>query len=143
MATLSLTISEEITINGGQKSTSNTLDITGVTQLDQRIVKVGTSEQSLVLFDSAEAAGQFADSNVKYLRITNTDTSNHVTLRMTAGDDEYFVKVSAGNTFLLFDTVMDADSNTTVATASLANIDSIKAQANTAACNLELFIASS
>jgi len=143
MATLSLTISEEITINGGQKSTSNTLDITGVTQLDQRIVKVGTSEQSLVLFDSSEAAGQFADSNVKYLRITNTDTSNHVTLRMTAGDDEYFVKVSAGNTFLLFDTVMDADSNTTVATASLDNIDSIKAQANAAACNLELFIASS
>lgn len=143
MATLSLTISEEITINGGQKSTSNTLDITGVTQLDQRIVKVGTSEQSLVLFDSAEAAGQFADSNVKYLRITNTDTSNFVTLRMTAGNDEYFVKVSAGNTFLLFDTVMDADSDAAVATASLANIDSIKAQANTAACNLELFIASS
>lgn len=143
MATLSLTISEEITINGGQKSTSNTLDITGVTQLDQRIVKVGTSEQSLVLFDSAEAAGQFADSNVKYLRITNTDTSNYVTLRMTAGNDEYFVKVSAGNTFLLFDTVMDADSDAAVATASLANIDSIKAQANSAACNLELFIASS
>jgi len=97
----------------------------------------------LVLFDSAEAAGQFADSNVKYLRITNTDTSNYVTLRMTAGNDEYFVKVSAGNTFLLFDTVMDADSDAAVATASLANIDSIKAQANTAACNLELFIASS
>jgi hypothetical protein len=62
---------------------------------------------------------------------------------MSAGNDEYFVKVSAGNSFMLFDTVMDADSNAAVATASLANIDSIKAQANTAACNVELFIASS
>ena len=36
---------------------------------------------------------------------------------------------------------MDADSDASVATATLANIDSIKAQADTASCNVELFIA--
>ena len=141
MATLSINISESITINGNEKTASTSSTITGITQLDQRIVKVGTVEQSLVLFDTAEAAGQFADSSVDYIRITNLDTTNFVTLRMTAVNDEYFVKISAGDSFILFESVMDADSDASVATATLANIDSIKAQADTASCNVELFIA--
>ena len=141
MATLSINISESITINGNEKTASTSSTITGITQLDQRIVKVGTVEQSLVLFDTAEAAGQFADSSVDYIRITNLDTTNFVTLRMTAVNDEYFVKIGAGDSFVLFESVMDADSDASVATATLANIDSIKAQADTASCNVELFIA--
>lgn len=141
MATLSINISESITINGNEKTASTSSTITGITQLDQRIVKVGTIEQSLVLFDTAEAAGQFADSSVDYIRITNLDTTNFVTLRMTAANDEYFVKIGAGDSFVLFESVMDADSDASVATATLANIDSIKAQADTASCNVELFIA--
>lgn len=141
MATLSINISESITINGNEKTASTSSTITGITQLDQRIVKVGTVEQSLVLFDTAEAAGQFADSSVDYIRITNLDTTNFVTLRMTAANDEYFVKIGAGDSFILFESVMDADSDASVATATLANIDSIKAQADTASCNVELFIA--
>ena len=141
MATLSINISESITINGNEKTASTSSTITGITQLDQRIVKVGTVEQSLVLFDTAEAAGQFADSSVDYIRITNLDTTNFVTLRMTAANDEYFVKIGAGDSFILFESVMAADSDASVATATLANIDSIKAQADTASCNVELFIA--
>ena len=100
--------------------------MTGITQLDQRIVKVGTVEQSLVLFDTAEAAGQFADSSVDYVRITNLDLTNFITLRMTAADDEYFVKLSAGDSFVLFETVMDTDDDAGAAVASLANTISLK-----------------
>ena len=102
---------------------------------------MGTAEQSLVLFDTAEASGQFADGSVDYIRITNLDSTNYITLRMTSGNDEYFVKVSAGESHVLFDPVMDTDDDAGVATASLANIDSIKAQANTAAVDVEIFIA--
>ena len=141
MATLTVTIQESITLNGSERGSTNAIDISGVTQLDNRIVKVNTVEQSLILFDTAEGAGQFADSSVQYVRITNLDLSNFVTLRMTAADDEYFVKLSAGDSFVLFETVMDTDDDSGAATASLANIDSIKAVANSAACNVELFIA--
>ena len=68
----------------------NTTEITGVTLVNDRIVNVGTAEQSLLLFDTAAAAGQFADSTVDYLRITNLDGTNFVSLRVTAGNDEYF-----------------------------------------------------
>jgi hypothetical protein len=109
--------------------------------VNDRIVSVGTAEQSLLLFDTAAAAGQFADSTVDYLRITNLDSTNFVVLRLTHGSDEYFVKIAAGDSFVLFETVMDADSAAGVATATLANIDSIKAQADTAACDVEIFVA--
>ena len=141
MATLTVTIQESITLNGSERGSTNAIDISGVTQLDNRIVKVNTVEQSLILFDTAEGAGQFADASVQYVRITNLDLSNFVTLRMTAADDEYFVKLSAGDSFVLFETVMDTDDDSGAATASLANIDSIKGVANSAACNVELFIA--
>ena len=139
MATLTVSISENITLNEKQRGGTTTVDITGVNYVDDRIVKVGTSEQSVILFDTTEAAGQFKDTQVDYIRITNLSTTNFVTLRMTAGNDEYFVKVPAGDSFVLFDTTMDADSATGVATASLANIDSIKAVADTAACEVEIF----
>jgi len=142
MATLSVTISEKIKLNGSDRSVTNTVDITGVTQLNQRVVSVGTAEQSLILFDTNAAAGQFADGSVDYIRITNTDLTNFVTLRMTAADDEYFVKLPAGDSFVLFDTTIDANNDSGAATATLANLDSIKGQANTAACDVELFIAS-
>ena len=141
MATLTVSITESVTLNEKERGGTTTVDITGVNYVDDRIVKVGTSEQSLVLFDSTEAAGQFKDTQVDYLRITNLSATNFVTLRMTAGNDEYFVKVPAGDSFVLFDTTMDADSATGVATASLANIDSIKAVADTAACDVEIFVA--
>jgi hypothetical protein len=142
MATLSVNISETITINGQERNASNTIDITGITQLNQRIVNVDSaSENSLVLFDTAEAAGQFADGSTDYIRITNLDSTNFVTLRMTHASDEYFVKISAGDSFVLFESVMDADSTAGASTATLANLDSIKAQANSADCLVELFIA--
>ena len=141
MATLTVSISESVTLNGKERGSVNTTDITGDTLVNDRIVSVGTAEQSLLLFDTAAAAGQFADSTVDYLRITNLDSTNFVVLRLTHGSDEYFVKIAAGDSFVLFETVMDADSAAGVATATLANIDSIKAQADTAACDVEIFVA--
>jgi len=141
MATLTVTIKEEINLNGSERGLTNTQDITGVTQLDHRIVKVGTTEQSLVLFGTAEAAGQFADGNVVYLRVTNLDSSNEVTLRIAGASEEYFVKIKPNDSYLLYETLVDANAAGS-ATVSFANIDEIKAQATTAACNVELFIAS-
>ena len=141
MAILTVTIKEELVINGADRGNTNSVDIS-VTQVDHRVLDViHTAEQTLLLFDTAVAAGTIKDSTLNYLRITNLDSSNYVTLRILGDEEEYFVKVEAGDSFLLNNSVMDANATGGQA-VSLANIDAIKVKADTATCSLEVFTTS-
>mgnify|MGYP003668773575 CR=1 FL=1 len=146
MATLTITLTESVTLGDGasNRGTTNVQAVT-IDEVDHRIMDVGTSEIKILQFAAANGPGTFADGTVKYLRITNLDASNFVTLRIQQSDSEYFVKLEAEDNFLLGNTVMDAheDGDTAVgAAATLANIDSIWADADTAACQVEYFIGS-
>ena len=55
MATLTVSISESVTLNGKERGSVNTTDITGVTLVNDRIVSVGTAEQSLLLFKNVKS----------------------------------------------------------------------------------------
>ena len=88
---------------------------------------------------------------MKYLRITNLDGSNFVVLRVQQTDSEYFVKLEAEDNFILGNTVMDAHEDSvdpardvagTSLAASLANINTIYADADTATCQVEYFLGS-
>ena len=140
MATLTVTITEAVTLNGASRGSTNTHTET-VTQIDHRIVTcLHSAEQTEVLFDSAVAAGTIKDATLDYLRLTNLDSSNFVNVRVTGNSEEYFVKLEAGDSFLLNNSVMDANA-TGGASVSLAAIDSIGIQADTAACDVEIFAA--
>jgi len=139
MATLTVTITEELVLNGVDRGASNVVTAT-VNEVDHRILKASTTEQTILEFDSSVAAGTFVDGTLDYLRITNLDSTNFVTLRVLGSSEEYFVKIEAGDSFILNNSVMDANATGSQAVA-LANIDTIKAEADTAACNLEIFAA--
>jgi hypothetical protein len=140
MADLTITITEAVTLNGASRGSTNTHTET-VTQIDHRIVTcLHSAEQTVVLFDSAVAAGQIADGTLDYLRLTNLDGTNFVTVRVRGNSEEYFVKLEAGDSFMLHNSVMDANA-TGGASVSLANIDSIGIQADTASCDVEIFAA--
>jgi hypothetical protein len=140
MADLTITITEAVTLNGASRGSTNTHTET-VTQIDHRIVTcLHSAEQTVVLFDSAVAAGQIADGTLDYLRLTNLDGTNFVTVRVRGNSEEYFVKLEAGDSFMLHNSIMDANA-TGGASVSLANIDSIGIQADTASCNVEIFAA--
>ena len=144
MATLTITLTEAVTLGDGStdRGTTNTQTVT-VNEVDHRIMDVGTSWIEVLKFASANAAGTFADGTVKHLRITNLDSSNFVSLRIKASSIEYFVKIEAEDHFILGNTVMDAESGTGYGTdVSFANIDSIEAKADTAGVQIEYFIAS-
>ena len=144
MATLTITVTEAVTLGDGStdRGTTNTQTVT-VDEVDHRIMDVPTSWTEVIKFASANAAGTFADGTVKYLRITNLDDTNFLSLRIRTNSTEYFVKVEAEDHFILGNNVMDAESSTGFGSdVSFVNIDSIWCKADTAAVQLEYFVAS-
>jgi len=137
MAVLTVTIKEEVTLNGSLKTFENVHSET-VEDIFHRIYGVlHTAESELLNFASADAGGVFSDADLNYLRITNLDSTNFVMLRFLGNSEEYFVKIEAGDSFILNNSIMDANASGG-ATFSSDNIDSIKGQADSATVNLEI-----
>lgn len=140
MADLNVTITEEVSVNEKDYGNTNNVTITGVSEVNQRVVSVGLSEQTLVLFAASAAAGTIPDGDAKYVRMTNMDDTNFITLRVLGTSEEYFIRLDAGKSVMWGNDQMDANATGSQA-VSLANMESIKGAADTAICKLELFIA--
>ena len=141
MATLKVTINEELTIEGVDRGSSRVHDVLSVTQVDNRIVSVTTTEADVVKFGSAVASGTFVASTVKYLRISHTGSSGSLNLRILGSGEEYFVQLSAGDSFVLNNAQMDANATGSQA-IGLADISEIKAVASTSTIVAEIYVAS-
>jgi hypothetical protein len=140
-ADLTVTITEAVQLNGSDKGSSNVLTITDVTEVDNRIVNVGTAETDIIGFGSANGQGSFVRTDVKYIRITNLDDTNYVTLGVSKDSDEtFFVKLEAGKSFILGCDDIEANTNGAAST-SFVEADAISAKANGAAVDLEYFVA--
>lgn len=146
MATLNVTITEEMTLNGKDQGNTNTLSIPSVTAVINRIMTIDNTEEDILNFQAArEAAGAIEDGTLQYLRITHIGAANTVNLRVQSTGDtkEYIVQLAAGESFMLFnDDAMDV--NTGVddidSAASLSQLDTIKALCSSGdGAELELF----
>tara|TARA_R100001082_G_scaffold99170_1_gene67773 strand:- start:6954 stop:7418 length:465 start_codon:yes stop_codon:yes gene_type:complete len=145
--TLKVTITEQCYLNGKNQGGSQTLSISNIDEIFKRIISVPTSE--LLLYDTHDsnvAGSTFDDDNIKYVRITNLDDENYIVLRVkNADNDEFAYKLNSGESFLLYqhEGTMNA---ATAATIDIGtgwhDISSLKATAPTAACDIEVFIAS-
>ena len=152
MANLIVTHSEDITLNGQQFGGTNTLSISGINEISKRIITITTAESTIATFSSAVAsAGHFIAADVRYIRFTNQDGTNFITLTFRNQDnDEVAIKLDAGQSFVwngdnangmtaVFNATQDADSASDTALGDLTNI---QADANTGSCDLEVLIAS-
>jgi hypothetical protein len=146
---LEVTIEEKITINGKDLGAINRLTISSIAEVTRRVVNCPTSEVILVAFAAAVAAGTYIEGDVRYIRITNKDDTNHVGLVFRNEDsDEFSVKLDKGQSFIynadlsggVVDT-MDAAA-AAVTPNTFADLVDITGIADTAACDLEIFIAS-
>ena len=151
-ATMTVTHTESISLNGTQQGATNSLTIGSINEISKRILTITTNEAVIATFSGAVAsAGHFNDGNVRYIRFTNKDDTYFVTLTFRNQDnDEFAIKLDAGQTFILtgdnstgmeavFNATQDADAASDTAFGSLTNI---QADANTGSCNLEMLIAS-
>ena len=142
-ATLTVTHTEAVTLNGVDRGVTNTLTIASINEISHRIVTIDTAAaRTLLTLGTTAGAGAFIKTNIRYIRITNKDNTNFVTLGMldTSGDTAY-VKVEAGQTFCMYNDDLEANTSG-AAFSAFSEIDTFNAQANTADVDLEVFIAS-
>jgi hypothetical protein len=156
MATLAVTITESVTLNGTARGSTNSLSITGVDDVYHRIITCpANSETRLVDFHSsvADAVVSGCDvQNVKYMRITNLDSANPITLGLqidvgeddTAADSSASILVEAGKSFIMgspHDGIQVSDANANMIT-NLVDLESLVVQPGGNAVKVEIFVAS-
>ena len=150
-ATLTVKITETISLNGSAQGATNTLTISGINEIFKQIVTCTTDRNEIfACIASGTDRGSFLEANVRYIRITNLDDTNHVVLIFkNESNDEFAVKIDKGQSFIyngdLAGGVVDTfDANTAGAASSgqIADLTNIYAQADTASCDLEIFVAS-
>jgi len=151
-ATMKVTITENLTLNGRQQGATNSISIGSINELSKRIVTITTTEAVIATFSAAVAsAGHYVAANVRYMRFTNKDDTNFITLTFRNQDnDEVALKLDAGQSFIwngdntngmtaVFNATQDADA---ASSANFGSLTNIQADADTASCDLEILIAS-
>ena len=147
-ATMTVTVTESINLNGQNQGATNTLSLASIAEVSKRIVNVPASEVEVVAMSTAVASGTFIESTVKYIRFTNLDDTNHITLTFKDEDNtEFAVLLDKGQTFIYNGDIAGGVVNTMHAggsalTVSLNDLVNVTALADTAACDLEIFVAS-
>ena len=102
-ATLTLTVTEAITLNSKDEGQSHVHTIASISDIYRRTLTASTSlDTSIVTFASLFGVGQFVVGDVKYLRLSNLDDTNHVVFTFTnENSDEFALKVDKGQSFIL------------------------------------------
>ena len=135
-STLTVTITENVVLNGQTYGNSISKSYTSQGEVDQRIMNVATGGTLLFGYGTADGKGEAVKNDYAYFRITNLDDTNFIRLEVNNGSDTFFLKVKAGESFLLMDNEMYAvDGSTTF--SAFADIEAIKATADTAAVDIE------
>ena len=150
-ATLTVKITETISINGSPHGATNTKTIASINEISKRILTITTNEAVIATFSGAVASsGHFNDSFVRYMRFTNLDDTNHIVLFFTnENHDEFAVKLDKGQSFIFnsdlsgggVDT-LDANFGGEATASGLGDLTKVSIQSDTASCDVEYFVAS-
>ena len=156
MATLTVTITESILLNGKDQGGSyNDFTNTSITQVRKQIIKC-TADTEFTLYQAADAtittgtgAAFFDEDSIKYVRITNlAATSAHGFIRLQNSEgtpDEVSYKLSGKQSLLLYshDTSLNAASGgaLTLGTGE-GDIEKVSFKPISTAQDIEVFVAS-
>jgi hypothetical protein len=155
MADLTVTLTEDVTVNGHQYGGTKSFIVSGIVDVYKRILTVPASvDTTLVSFKSTVgiADGAMDIQNVKYIRITNLDSSNAVNLSLqidtaendTTAADSATVSLEAGKSFILgtpHDSVAVDDDDAGIVT-TLHDLESILVDSSSHAVRMEILVAS-
>ncbi len=164
MADLKVTIREELTLNDYDQGARNTLTISDIDEVFRRIVTCPASNETTIArfrssVGNASGTATFDSAldvqDVKYVRVTNLDSSNSLKLSLqievgeddTGADTSTTVLVEAGKSFMLgsphdgIGAVASGSFNANLVT-DLVDVDSLVVQPGDNAVNVEVYIAS-
>jgi len=156
MADLTVTITESVTLNSVDQGATTSLTIGSVVETFKRIVSCPT-DTTIATFRSTVSDGSLSDGaldveDVRYIRVTNLDSTNPVNLSLqvdageddSAADESATILLEAGKSFIMgtpSDGVAVSDANATIVT-TLHNLESILIDPLTNEVAVEVFIAS-
>ena len=156
MADLTVTLTESVTLNGVDQGATTSLTVGSVVETFKRIVSCPT-DTTIATFRSTVSDGSLSDGaldveDVRYIRVTNLDSTNPVnlSLQVDAGEDDSSadesatILLEAGKSFIMgtpSDGVAVSDANATIVT-TLHNLESILIDPLTNEVAVEIFIAS-
>ena len=141
MPTLTVTIKEEVVLDGSDHGSETIVNIDGVEFFYERSLGCTQTEVSIFSFSATQSGSTFETGSLQYLRITNQDSSEFAIIRVLGNNEEYFVKLPPKDSFVLFSDEMDSN-DTGSASPSLADMEDIKIQVDPAALgNPEIKIA--
>tara|TARA_R110000824_G_scaffold26728_7_gene91600 strand:- start:1286 stop:1744 length:459 start_codon:yes stop_codon:yes gene_type:complete len=143
--TLKVTITEQVILNGRDQGSKNTLSIGSINEVVRRIFTTNGTAQTVVLNFAATADGtRVADGDVRYVRITNLDDTNFATLVITGDNSTSFsVRLDPGASYLVTSTSTTGTADyADISGTTLEDLSQVQATADTAAVDLEVFVAS-
>jgi hypothetical protein len=146
MADLTTTISESVVLNGAVRGTTNTVTTTGINNVYERIVTCPQLQVTvLAAFDSSAAgtAVEIDKEDVRYIRITNLDSTNTLELAVVGTTTLYQVELKAGESHILgaASAVMLAEEDTSPSFGTMLSLTNIQVKP-AATLDVEIFVAS-
>lgn len=160
MADLQVIIQEIITLpNGNKEQMLNTKTISGVNQTLRHVDTISTAFSGsgveilkFVNSESEQTAGSFLKSDVKYVRITNLDTTNHGLIYLiNTNQESVLFRLDAGKSLMFGNADFNTTDNTNYVVegtwdpdyfSSFVSFDTIKAKAVSSSIQVEYFVAS-
>jgi hypothetical protein len=146
-ATLTVTITEAITLHDRDQGSENKLTIASVNEVMKRIVTCTASQTTTIAEfrnDVYEASGAIDIEDSKYIRLTNLDDTNSVEIAVVTVGTTYQVKLDAGHSHILgsANDLMLAEADTTPSFGTMADVNSIRVNPGGNAVDVEIFVAS-
>ncbi len=142
-ATLTITVNEDIKLNGHQLGSKVIETIGGINEASRRILSVPTSETEILALSSSAGAGTYVTTDIQYIRVSNMDDTNFVRLTFSSGTlNRYDMKLPANRTAIFTSPSISGSHLDNDTFSSFVDFESMKAAADTAAVDLELFVAS-
>lgn len=150
MANLTVTTTEDLTLDGAVYTSSHSVIYNGVLNVYKQTLSVPVGDPagvppptftSLLTMGTTIGGGTIIRANFKYARIKNTSATDEVVLRVQkAGGSTVFLTLPARESLVLSSYVVDANSSGATF-AGWDQIDTISAISPTTPCKVEVFVA--
>ena len=145
MADLTATVTENVTLNGSVRGSTNTLTVTGITDVFERIITCPHSATTTIATFSSnvyDSAGAIDKENVRYIRVTNLSGSLDIELGVAGAASNYTILIPAGNSHIIAraDDVMLAEAATSPSFGTMADLTSLQVSP-AATLDVEIFVA--
>jgi hypothetical protein len=146
-ATLTVVVTETLSLGGTQYGGTKTLEIADINEVFKRIVKCSANETTTIATFNGNA---FASDNAidledaKYMRVTNLDDTNPIELAIVGSATLYQVRLNAGESHILGspDDLMLAEEDTSPSFGTMGDVASIRVNPASNDVDVEIFVAS-